>query len=548
MNDNWKKLSKYLAKCNEEKITLSFENIEAILCAKLPEDALKPEWWWNRNSSEIAKCWLAKDYKTIHVKDTIQERRIIFKKQKNTRLVVKKKSLLHLSKFPLFNENNPIRKKVAFFLPGVLAIMTIIGTIYSIKSYKYSTTQLYTTSYNMFNERYEIGEKYLNDKNFVKAEEYFILALKTYDELKVPYDLNSIKAFDKLAGIYSKIGLNDKALNYYLEESYIIENLKNDKEAYYDLYIDIAYTYLMLTEFEKAEEYLNKVKVFFDSDFDIFEQIISSLYYECGIDNEQGDSYTANTEIDLSEEDLINLNIAKLINYLELIELEASIDLFKGNYETSASLYEKILSVWNCLYDNNIIEDNIKSAILYDHLGICYIRLGNLEKAKEFNQIAIDILDNKLGKRNIDTGISYSNMGMTYLETGYYETAYEYLSQSAAIIKDTIGENNERMATIYNNIGLYYFYSKKYEQAETYFLKCLDIYSHLNVQNIGLLRTNISYCQLLIEMDRLYEARERVAGAYALASIMVDKDAKEYQQCREIKDSLQFVDILKGVK
>ena len=62
------KLSIYLQNSKKTSVTLSFEQIENIIGAKLPDTARKQQWWRNAKDRSQAKCWLSVGFKTIDQK------------------------------------------------------------------------------------------------------------------------------------------------------------------------------------------------------------------------------------------------------------------------------------------------------------------------------------------------------------------------------------------------------------------------------------------------------------------------------------------------
>lgn len=542
MNDNnWKKLSKYLAKCNEKQVILSFDEIEDLIHAKLPEEASRAEWWWNSNSSKRAKCWLSENYKTKNVKNTIHKKQITFVRTVNTRSTDHRHNIFLRAIDFITDENNSTRKKAAVIVAAIISIVslvfTIVAAVYTVKSYY--RDQREKVKNEKFQEYYEFGERYLREQNYSEAAKYFEMALDTYDDLNIPYDRDSVKAFVSLADIFDKMWLYNSALDQYIKAISVMDNLNLEKEDYFDLNIQMAYVYLQLTEFEKAEECFDKSKKMFDEDeIAAFEQVISDIYF---INDPKEDVHDPKTKSDLFMEKLVSVDADRFSKYLKLVYLSASIDMFEGNYEAAVSRYEQLLVFWDNLYECKIRDDRLVSAVLYDSISICYIHLGNMETAKEYNQSAIDIFDKEYGKCNIDTGISYCNFGMTCLDMNEYETAYDYLKLSELIIREKIGENNELMAGIYNDMGLYFAAINDDEQAEDYYSKCIQIFDDLKIHNIDLVRTYLNYANSLIDLNKLSEANEMADKAYYLALILVDHHNREYQLCVELRNYLRSI-------
>ncbi|WP_426982904.1 DUF7662 domain-containing protein [Bacillus cabrialesii] len=77
-------LKHYLQKNNEEKIILTFEEVEKKINRKLPQSAYKhPESWWSNNYDHSqAIAWIDAGYYTDFVTETFDTQRIIFIKVK----------------------------------------------------------------------------------------------------------------------------------------------------------------------------------------------------------------------------------------------------------------------------------------------------------------------------------------------------------------------------------------------------------------------------------------------------------------------------------
>lgn len=82
--DAYQDLKHYLQKINEEKIILTFKEIENIINRKLPQSAYKhPEPWWSNNYDHSqAIAWIDAGYHTDFVTETYDKQKIVFIKVK----------------------------------------------------------------------------------------------------------------------------------------------------------------------------------------------------------------------------------------------------------------------------------------------------------------------------------------------------------------------------------------------------------------------------------------------------------------------------------
>jgi hypothetical protein len=62
-------LEAFLSGCEADETTMSFEEIEAVIGADLPEAAHTHRAWWSNNPSNnvMTRCWLAAGYRTERV-------------------------------------------------------------------------------------------------------------------------------------------------------------------------------------------------------------------------------------------------------------------------------------------------------------------------------------------------------------------------------------------------------------------------------------------------------------------------------------------------
>lgn len=73
-------LTQFLARNGAEKISLTFEDIEKLIGAKLPGSASKYRAWWSNNPSNsvMTKAWLDAGYVSKDV--SLAERKLVFQK------------------------------------------------------------------------------------------------------------------------------------------------------------------------------------------------------------------------------------------------------------------------------------------------------------------------------------------------------------------------------------------------------------------------------------------------------------------------------------
>ena len=70
-----------------------------------------------------------------------------------------------------------------------------------------------------------------------------------------------------------------------------------------------------------------------------------------------------------------------------------------------------------------------------------YSDTGDLDKAKEYHEWALEIKKEQLGANHVDVATSYNNLGTVYSKTGDLEKAEEYYEWALKIIKEKLGGN-----------------------------------------------------------------------------------------------------------
>ena len=121
---------------------------------------------------------------------------------------------------------------------------------------------------------------------------------------------------------------------------------------------------------------------------------------------------------------------------------------------------------------NQFRDDNNELSTLYNHIGICYNKLGN-------DSIALDYFNKALlfpaGEDSLTIANIYSNIGLLFSEHADTQSALDYCLKALRIRMNMYGENHASVANSYNNIGLIYYDKKDFSLAINYLLKALSI-------------------------------------------------------------------------
>jgi tetratricopeptide (TPR) repeat protein len=143
----------------------------------------------------------------------------------------------------------------------------------------------------------------------------------------------------------------------------------------------------------------------------------------------------------------------------------------KGDLDKALEYYEKALDI--C--EKVLSTEHPDTALSYNNIGYVYNSKGDLDNALEYFEKAKDICEKVLGLEHPYTAASYNNIGGVYYSKGEYDKALEYYEKSKDIEEKVLGKEHPYTATSYHNIGTVYFKNEDYETALDYFTKALKI-------------------------------------------------------------------------
>jgi len=145
-----------------------------------------------------------------------------------------------------------------------------------------------------------------------------------------------------------------------------------------------------------------------------------------------------------------------------------------GEVITLIELYSGVLPK-DHFSDNILLSDKQTQSSVLGNLGIAYYRLGQVEKAIQYYEQALDI-DKEIGDRR-NEGNALGNLGDAYYRLGQVEKAIQYYEQALDIAKeigDRRGEGNAlgNLGNAYYSLG---YRLGQVEKAIQYYEQALDI-------------------------------------------------------------------------
>ncbi|MGV8093416.1 MAG: histidine kinase [Mangrovibacterium sp.] len=133
-------------------------------------------------------------------------------------------------------------------------------------------------------------------------------------------------------------------------------------------------------------------------------------------------------------------------------------------YKEAIELYSKALDY------SQSLKDELYKPFFLQNMGLCYIRLAQVEKGLEYVNRAFDIYE-----RNNDHEGKYGcadYIGTTMTDYKNYPLAAKYFRIALSLL-DSLNEPNFKI-NLFNNIGRMYNYEEKYDSSRIYFERGLD--------------------------------------------------------------------------
>ncbi|MCP5103333.1 MAG: ATP-binding protein, partial [bacterium] len=142
-----------------------------------------------------------------------------------------------------------------------------------------------------------------------------------------------------------------------------------------------------------------------------------------------------------------------------------------GELEKAREFQEKALNIREAILDPR----HPDLATSYNNLSTIYQDLGELEKAREFQEKALNIREAILDPRHPDMAQSYNNLSLIYQALGELEKAREFQEKTVTIFEAILAPRHPDLATSYNNFSLIYQDLGELEKAREFQEKALNI-------------------------------------------------------------------------
>jgi len=178
---------------------------------------------------------------------------------------------------------------------------------------------------------------------------------------------------------------------------------------------------------------------------------------------------------------------------------------------------------------------------ILNSLGTAYFRKGDLKKAEElFNRAMEDLPNNDgfYGKADL-----LNNLGAIYHIKRQYAKSEEYLTRALSIVEQQVGPRHPDLTFTLNSLAVLYSSTGQYEKAEQQFLRALGILGDDPVFETRAAKIMQGLSRAYVAAGRTHDAEETLSKAGAIAR----RNVAEHPEMLVIMDAYASV-LTKGGK
>ena len=387
----------------------------------------------------------------------------------------------------------------------------------ALQSFKSDTVKL-----NYLNKK---GEDYLNDGNFAKALQYLNQAQAI--AIKKSIVNKSIVINQNIGNVYSDMGDNNVAIDYYNKALEISKGLNNKKGIAQSMNL-IGIAMYNQGKYDEALNYYEKaleLNLSINNKADVLKNYtnLGNLYEDQGNKLKALLSFEASLKIAQELKD--NKSISRNLNNISICYLG------QGNYTVSLNYLLTSLKI------NEKIGDKSQIASNYLNIGLIYYYQKNYDEALKWQFKSMELHKELASKRDI--AYNLTNLSSIYFDMANYSLALNYENQALVINLEINNKNG--IAKNYRNIGNIYLKQSEFDKAFENFYAALKIDKELNDQE-GI---SVSYCNIAetnLQLKKYKEAREIILQSLAPTIASANKfRIKEHYYVLAKLDSIQGI-------
>ena len=164
--------------------------------------------------------------------------------------------------------------------------------------------------------------------------------------------------------------------------------------------------------------------------------------------------------------------------------------------------------------DRHLINE---TKIIYNLLGMLYLRIGNLPQAQQYFKFALNICVTTVGPNHANVASFYNNLGAIHKKMGDVLQAKKLFEYAQGIFIKQLGSDHVQVAVTYTNLGTIYSVLGNFQRSKQSFKLALQIY----IKQFGYYHVDVAntYSQLdgvLKDLGNLWQAKLYEESALAI--------------------------------
>lgn len=405
--------------------------------------------------------------------------------------------------------------------------------------------------------RFDIGQAYMNMKNFNSAEKWYISSYNAFSNISNREDEET---YGCLLLLLSKIYFEHirnmaKAYKFSLEAERVNKQLFGEASKAHIASLDfLAYSELSLGFNQKGIEHLMKIETLLQNTIDLNKDEKQDYYYKLKLAYQR-----LNISKDIALDDTIitenvllykatnaytqgnskeaieqfthllkrydnNFPSLEITNYVYVVESLSNALISEGYYKQADSLLNKaIITIQNYSIDSKQIRG------IYEAKGRLYYAINNVDMALYWLNQAKEIYSAE-DERSLQYGMLISNLAACQMVKGDYSLAKQLSNRAYEICVQFYGDNssnaNDRLV-ILNNLATIYVKLKEFSKGKELYERVIEeATSHQNLGTKALALINLSEIYLLYEND-FPKAEEYLREAMKMEAASYVKDMAE---------------------
>ncbi len=315
----------------------------------------------------------------------------------------------------------------------------------------------------------QMTSAYAITRNVDMAKRYVMLIPEALDDTTGVGEKRAIYCTYALANIYEQIGEYNKGMQFIQKATRLYRSLNlDDKWLIGRIYFlngaledDFAF-------YDRAIDYTKRsLAIAKDQDSEMLMILLVDSYNSLGIFSFSEGKYDLATDYLKKEIEILKSHPEWKINSEKLKSSYINMGnnlLFKGDFQTSLSYYQKALRMVREGVSENVSDEDL----LLNNIGAVYSQMGDQKNALQYFLKSLPLKIKIFGPEHPNVAIAYVNIGQTYQALKKSDKAIGYLQKALVIREKVFGRNNPKTLNVYNDLASVYKDQKKYDKALQY--------------------------------------------------------------------------------